>query len=205
MPAFRKFIVMPPPMVPAPMTPTLRIARSGVPSGSPGILRAARSAVNTWRRARASGVAISDTKASRSSLTPSSKGLVSDQPTASTHLSGAGYGPATAPTVLRANWSRGSPCGSFSVMSRSRCSGSLPATTRSASAIAAGTGSPSTTSSSSAVPFSLAAGTVAPDVIMFKAVSRPTARGSRCVPPAPGSRPSLTSGSAIWASARATR
>jgi hypothetical protein len=34
---------------------------------------------------------------------------------------------------------------------------------------------------------------------MFSAVSTPTTRGSRCVPPAPGSRPSFTSGSAMLA------
>ena len=42
----------------------------------------------------------------------------------------------------------------------------------------------------------------APDTIMLSAVSTPTTRGRRCVPPAPGSRPSFTSGSAICASRR---
>ena len=40
---------------------------------------------------------------------------------------------------------------------------------------------------------------------MFSAVSTPSARGSRCVPPAPGTRPILTSGSAMLAPGAATR
>ena len=48
-------------------------------------------------------------------------------------------------------------------------------------------------------------GTGAPDTIMLSAASTPTTRGSRCVPPAPGMRPSFTSGSAICAPATATR
>ena len=39
----------------------------------------------------------------------------------------------------------------------------------------------------------------APETIMFSAASTPIARGSRCVPPAPGRMPSLTSGNAICA------
>ena len=47
MPALRKFIEMPPPMVPAPMTPTFLTGISGVSSGTSGILAAWRSAKNT--------------------------------------------------------------------------------------------------------------------------------------------------------------
>ena len=47
--------------------------------------------------------------------------------------------------------------------------------------------------------------TGSPVTIMFSAGSTPSARGRRCVPPAPGSRPSLTSGSAILAPGEATR
>ncbi len=66
MPAFRKFIEMPPPMVPAPMTATDLISRLGVSSGTSGILEAARSAMKTWRSARLSGVSIRLMKSSRS-------------------------------------------------------------------------------------------------------------------------------------------
>ena len=41
-----------PPMVPAPMTPTLWISRAGTSAGTSGILLAARSAKNRWRSAR---------------------------------------------------------------------------------------------------------------------------------------------------------
>ena len=44
-----------------------------------------------------------------------------------------------------------------------------------------------------------------PDTIMLSAGSRPSARGRRCVPPAPGRRPSLTSGSATCVPGAATR
>ena len=64
---------------------------------------------------------------------------------------------------------------------------------------------PSMTASNSAVSFSVAAATLVPVTIMLSAVSTPTARGSRCVPPAPGSRPSFTSGNASVALAPATR
>ena len=43
MPALTKFIVMPPPMVPAPITAADLISRSGVSAGTSGILPAARS------------------------------------------------------------------------------------------------------------------------------------------------------------------
>ncbi len=158
-----------------------------------------------WRSARDSGVFISAMKLSRSRRSASSIGLLTDIATASTHFSGAGKFFDVAPTVLRANCRNASDCGSFTLRSRTRLSGSLSATTLSASAIAAATGSPSTTSSNSAVPFSLAAGTVAPETIMLSAASRPITRGSRWVPPAPGNSPSFTSGSAICASDLATR
>jgi len=44
-----------------------------------------------------------------------------------------------------------------------------------------------------------------PPTIILTANSGPTARGSRCVPPAPGSRPSFTSGRPSFASFVATR
>ena len=44
-----------------------------------------------------------------------------------------------------------------------------------------------------------------PVTIISNAFSAPTARGKRCVPPAPGRMPSFTSGNASWAPASATR
>ena len=66
MPALRKFIAMPPPMVPAPITATFLISRCGVSSGTSGILLAARSPKKAWRSALLSGVSISARKSSRS-------------------------------------------------------------------------------------------------------------------------------------------
>ena len=66
MPALRKFIEMPPPIVPAPITATFLILRCGVSSGTSGILLAARSPKNAWRSALHSGVSISALKSSRS-------------------------------------------------------------------------------------------------------------------------------------------
>ncbi len=65
--------------------------------------------------------------------------------------------------------------------------------------------SPSTISSKSAVPLKASALTGAPETIMLSAASTPMARGRRCVPPAPGSSPSFTSGSATCAPTAATR
>ena len=59
-------MAMPPPMVPAPITPTFAIGRTGVSDGTSGILDAARSAKNAWRSAFDSGDAISAMKSSRS-------------------------------------------------------------------------------------------------------------------------------------------
>ncbi|MNN11487.1 hypothetical protein D3C81_1244470 [compost metagenome] len=101
MPAFRKFMLMPPPMVPAPITATFSILRTGVPSGTSGILLAARSPKKAWRSARDSGVVTRNRKPSRSCFRPCSNGL-SEPATASRHFSGAGKFLAIAATVLRA-------------------------------------------------------------------------------------------------------
>ncbi len=103
MPALRKFIAMPPPMVPAPMTASFFTARTGVSAGTSGIFVVARSAMKAWRSALHSGVIIRPMKSSRSNFMPSSNFIVVDAATASTHFSGAGKLRAIAPTVLRAN------------------------------------------------------------------------------------------------------
>ena len=104
MPAFRKFIAMPPPIVPAPMTASLRTSRTGVSAGTSGILVVARSATNACRSARHSGVIISAVKTSRSYFMPSSKRIRALAATASTHFNGAGKFFDIPPTMLRANW-----------------------------------------------------------------------------------------------------
>ena len=51
----------------------------------------------------------------------------------------------------------------------------------------------------------LGRGSDRPTTIIGSAASTPTTRGSRCVPPAPGRMPSLTSGSPSFAEGTATR
>ena len=76
-PASRKFIAMPPPIVPAPIDgDALRSSRVGVSAGRSGILAAARSAKNAWRSARDSGVCTSSWNSARSMRRPSSNGLL---------------------------------------------------------------------------------------------------------------------------------
>ena len=209
-PALRKFMAMPPPMVPAPMTATLAILRAGVFSGTSGIFAAARSAKKAWRSARDSGVCTSCMKSSRSNLRPSSKGIVMAAATASMHLSGAGKFFASGPTLFRANWKNASAFGKSIFTSRKHASGLRSATTLRANASAPGSNSfsnnvPSMISSMSLVPLNCSDDTGAPETIMFSAASTPIARGRRCVPPAPGRSPSFTSGSAILAPGDATR
>ena len=102
-PALRKFIAMPPPMVPAPMTPTFLMSRGLVSSGTSGILDAARSAINRWRSDTHSGVNIRFMKISRSAFMPSSNFIFVAFCTASTHFLGAGKFLAIAVTVFSAN------------------------------------------------------------------------------------------------------
>ncbi len=90
MPALAKFIAMPPPMVPAPITATDLIARNEVPLGTSGILAAARIAKNACRKAFDSGVFSNSMNREPSVFIPSSKGSSTAASTASMHLSGAG-------------------------------------------------------------------------------------------------------------------
>jgi hypothetical protein len=55
------------------------------------------------------------------------------------------------------------------------------------------------------ISFAALAPTCSPEVIISSARSTPTMRGRRCVPPAPGMSPSLTSGRPHLADGTATR
>ena len=159
---------------------------------------AARSAKNAWRSARDSGVCMSSTNSCALVAQPFVERLATPRPPPRRRTcSGAGKcfgrrgdrvareleeGLRRSDSRLRcraracADASRRRPCARTRARRRAT--------------------SPSTTSSNSAVPRASPPARVAPDTIMLSAVSTPTARGRRCVPPAPGSRPSLTSGSA---------
>src|SRR6266705_1045311 len=89
MPALAKFIAMPPPMVPAPMTAALLISRVGVSAGTSGILAASRSAKKKYRCAFDSDELSSSTNSSRSRLSPCSNGRLTAASTALTMFSGA--------------------------------------------------------------------------------------------------------------------
>ena len=89
MPALAKFIAMPPPIVPAPMTAARSIFRAGVPGGTSGILVASRSAKKAWICPLDWGEAMHSWKSWRSRLSPSAKGSVTAACTASMHLKGA--------------------------------------------------------------------------------------------------------------------
>ena len=83
-PALAKFMAMPPPMVPQPMTAAASMALAGVSAGTSGTLAAWRSAKNTWRRALDCSEARHSTKICRSRANASAKGRVSNPSTAST-------------------------------------------------------------------------------------------------------------------------
>jgi hypothetical protein len=90
MPAFRKFMVMPPPIVPAPITAAALTGRVGVSSGTSGILAAARSAKNAWRSDADSVERNSSSNSVRSTIMPSSKGFFTAASTHSRFFIGAG-------------------------------------------------------------------------------------------------------------------
>jgi hypothetical protein len=87
------------------------IGRSGVSSGTSGILLAARSAMKKWRSARDSGVCIRPLNSSSSFASPASKDMVVAPATASSAFIGAGKGPAMPRTMLRANCRKASGAG----------------------------------------------------------------------------------------------
>ena len=74
-----------------------------------------------------------------------------------------------------------------------------------AKATALATRSDSETASTSPLASASSAETGAPETIIFSAFAGPTRRGRRTVPPAPGSRPSFTSGSPSFAPLSAMR
>ena len=198
MPAERKFIEMPPPMVPAPMTPTRAIGFVATSGPMSAILAAARSAKNTCRCAFDWVEPSSAMNISRSFATPSSNGRSTAFLTDSIAFSHA-----SKPRNLRAFALRivskiaGSPRAGASFSSRSRTffNGALSAISRLAKAIAPSLSLPSSASASTTPQsFASRAPNGVPDRMTSSAVSTPTRRGRRWVPPAPGMRPSLISG-----------
>ena len=199
-------MAMPPPMVPAPMMPTVFTSRGTTESSTPATFAAVRSAKNTWRSAADCGCIMQAMNALRSSRMPSANGLVTAASTRSTicwcanKLRLAFARPARAVAKKSAGREAGS-------MVRTLTKGSAEplATTSCANAIAPVSRSPSTMRSMTPAAAATLAGTGSPLKMTSSAVAGPTRRGRRCVPPAPGSRPSFTSGRPTFAEATATR
>ncbi|MCY1561998.1 hypothetical protein D9M68_993290 [compost metagenome] len=89
MPALAKFMAIPPPMVPAPMTATRLTGRIDVPVSNPGNLPTSRSAKNTWRRASDSVEASASLNSSPSRARPSASGKLQAASIAATTRCGA--------------------------------------------------------------------------------------------------------------------
>ena len=206
-PALANDIAMPPPMVPAPMMATRSTLRGLVPSGTPAILAASRSEKKAYRCAFDWSPDTSFRKPSRSFFSPSSNGRSMAAPTASAAANGASSPRAflvRAATALVKIERSALAAASLLSSSRSLRKGRFSASTLRAKPSPPEAG-PSTISSIS--PFFNASVALigSPPTIILTASSGPTARGRRCVPPAPGSRPSFTSGRPSRASLVATR
>ena len=209
MPAERKFMAMPPPIVPAPITPTLLIGFVGTSGPMSATFAACRSAKNTCRCAFDCVVGRSAMNICRSLTIPSSNLSSTAFLTDSIAFSQASKPRNFLALALRmaskiSGWPRAGS--SLSERSRTFFKGAFSAISRRAKAIADSRSFPSSASSST-TPHSLAsrAPNGVPERMTSSAFSTPMSRGSRCVPPAPGMSPSLISGRPHFADGTAMR
>ena len=203
MPADRKFMLIPPPIVPAPITPTRLIGRSGVFGSTSSILAAWRSAKKMWRWAADCTPVISFMNSSRSNFMPSSKGS-SVAATAQRMFASGASKPRNFFALALRNSATASGSG-FASLSRMRGIGRLRAISRAKAIASASRLSSPTTRSIRPSSAAFFAGTGSPIASIGSDAFIPIRRGRRCVPPAPGSRPSFTSGVPIIAEGTATR
>ena len=201
-PALAKFMAMPPPMVPPPMMAAVSMDLAGVSAGTSRILATSRSAKKTWRWAADCADSRQRSKISRSLARPSSNGSSTAAATASMQASGASKPRTRRATDLRKSskipfWPRAAATWSSSSLVRR---GGRPSR---AKATAASTRSPSAIASTTPIASGSAGGS--PETIISSAGLTPIRRGNRWVPPAPGTMPSLTSGSASRVLGAATR
>ena len=193
-------MAMPEPMVPAPMTAMRCTARGTAPS-SDGCLALSRSAKNWWRSAKASRETRRRWNSARSSARPSSMLTRAAAVMASIAACTAGRClPAFSAAAAAAATAAASAAGT--ARSRRRC---LRPPSWRACATAAARRSPAASSSISPAASAAALDTRSPLQIMPMARGMPTMRGSRCVPPAPGMMPSVTSGRPTTVPGAATR
>mmetsp|Transcript_17468 Transcript_17468/g.52055 ORF Transcript_17468/g.52055 Transcript_17468/m.52055 type:complete len:203 (-) Transcript_17468:174-782(-) len=196
-PASRKHMAMPRPMVPPPTTPAALTALASFLASTPGTLAQARSAKNMCWSALASGDAASSTNFSCSTARPAAMSSACSM-AASTHATmffGAGSA-APASSLSRTSPFQPLTC-TLRVLRTSACATSCSAFSSSSAS--------GTTSSKAPSARACLAATGRPDTMSSRAASGPTRRGSRCVPPAPGNKPRCTSGSPTRAQALATR
>ena len=207
MPALAKLIAIPPPIVPPPIMPIERTSRGGVSLSRPSTFAASRSAKNTCRNAADCGSRIDSMKSSRSRFRPSANGVVIAVRTHSMMRGGA----VLAARFFRNTRRRGvedlvarqAPPVPHSFGVRARRHRAIRARTVGPPAPR----SPLTTDSIDAAPFRLPSLPGSGRRSASAPGWRPHPPGSavRCVPPAPGNSPSLTSGKPTLAESSATR
>ena len=196
MPALRKFMAIPPPMVPAPMTPTEAMLRVGVLDGTSATFEAARSAKKMWRSAFDSGASQqADEDLTLLALARFDSPAQSRPASmASRQASGAGKGPALAFTMLRANPRKASWLGYLIAHVADALGGQLLRHDLGCERLRGGQQVVRHDAIEQRRLRQVRGATGSPLTIMLTAISSPTARGSRCVPPAPGINPIFTSG-----------
>mmetsp|Transcript_9434 Transcript_9434/g.31183 ORF Transcript_9434/g.31183 Transcript_9434/m.31183 type:complete len:249 (-) Transcript_9434:213-959(-) len=200
-PASRKHIAMPRPMVPPPMTATLRTSVAAFASTSAGSLAQARSAKKSIWSALDCGPAIKASNLAASKARPASKGSLDAASTHSTMSCGA-MTPRGARRRAAENTS--APTAGITTPQLLRNTPGLRSLTM---RMASSSSSAPSGTSASIQPISTASAAEMwrPLRMRLSAFSAPTSRGSRCVPPAPGSSPRWTSGKPTFAVFSATR
>ena len=179
---------MPAPIVPPPTT-TVLSSDCGSAAFTLAGGRAALSAKNTYRNAAHSAVERSSRKHARSFVRPVSKSVSAVSSTSVMASAGARWPRIFFAAVLRAAaTASGAATGGGMVLTGGRTSAAARSATQ-----AAVTGSSSSASTSPASA-AAAAFRLRPCGIIDSAVSIPTRRGNRCVPPDPGTTPRTTSG-----------
>ena len=201
-------MAIPPPMVPAPITPTFWMERSATSAPIPGTLLASRWAKKKCCWARDWGPTNSSINRLVSVFSPSSKGWLTAASIQRILYSGARKPLAFLPAMARAiskiaGFSR-APCSFSSRLRTLGCSPPCSAFCR-ANARASLRRPPSTIWSTNPNAWASPALIGLPVVTISSAFSTPITRGKRWVPPAPGNSPRLTSGNPHWAEATASR
>ncbi len=197
-PALAKLIAMPPPIVPPPITPTLSTGRWGVSLAKPSIFDACRSAKKMCLIPADWELSIHSANSLRSIAWPSANDNVVAASTAETICPGA-----ICPLARFARTARysskidGSKSGT--TCSLLRRTGALSPISSSAQARAPPSKSPSTILSTRPMSTACPAEIGAPLVMRSSDALTPARRVVRCVPPAPGSKPSFTSGMPTFA------